>query len=81
MMDLNDANIKIDRQYYISTVKYLDEIAIRGIGDIPDHKELWAIIPGRDDERVDGSYLVKHYPDKLRQYFSSPYYVNNSGVR
>ena len=77
MIELNAANIKIDRHYYISTVQYLDEIALRGIGNIPDHKELWAIIPGHDDERIDSSYLVKHYSANLRQYYSLPYYINN----
>ena len=76
-MDLNDANIKIDSRYYISTVQYLDEIALRGIGDVPDGRELWAVIPGHPDERIDDSYLVRHYREKMRQYFTAPYHINN----
>ena len=30
MIDLNDANLLINRTYYISTVDYLDETAIAG---------------------------------------------------
>ena len=77
-MDLNDANIKIDRQYYISTVTYIDETALRGMGDVPDDREIWVERPGVCDDKVDSNYLVKHYPQHLRQYFTVPRHINNS---
>ena len=77
--DKNLANVKIDRSYYyVYDEKWLTAPLLREISSSANDRDMWEIVPGACDRKVDVYNSVPHYPKALRQFFTAPRYINSN---
>ena len=75
--DKNYANVKIDRRYYrVDDAKWLYADLLREIAKCPTDHEIWEIVPGECDRKVEEYSSIPHVPNALRQFFTAPRHVN-----